>query len=853
MASDAQRTIELVFQGTDKTAAAVQSAIKNTREFSSSIESATQPIADFTTNALKIEAALLSAGAAIGAFSIKLASDFQTSLTDLQKVLSDTDNIEQYRDLAFELSEAYGVSSNDVLAAIANYKQAGFTAEEAATLTKSGLDLVIAGNIEAARSSDLLVASIKGFGAEAADSTQIVDLLNAVSNNYAATVEQLLEGFSTLSPIASAAGFSLQETIAVLTPGIEVFQSGSEVANALRKAFTDLVSDNKRVVETLAALGVAQRDANGELRSARDIYFDVAVALQNADENQRVYLASQLVGSQRSAQFLAVTDGLSKSLTIAGDSFEFVGSAAKEVAAQLSTAENAGNRAVQTFKNLLINLGTPLLDEYSGIADAISAIFKALGDSLASGDGGISDLVAFAESQFGRLQESLETVARNLPAALEIADFSGFIDGLKAISGAFDLLFEGVDLSTAEGLASVITSIGFAFEGLSQFSAGVIESFKPLFDAITNVAGGLLDLDSGLFKTAGEFAGFVTQANLLAGGINSLLPSIEALLNILVIRQGIGLVGGLANAATAAGGLAGALSSAGLIGAAGAAGAAIGTLANKATELATGTSLSTRLVDWAISMGFLDDAATDVVQGLNSSSEAIQDTGLSADAAAASIAAADAEMQNIVNSTGFALDAVGDFGDEIYGVKDGVGTLYDLSGALAQIPETTDEATQSVQAFQAATEQITLEEKLALIEAQTAITVATIEADARKVVAAFESINTTIESTGTSITSLFGLLGDDSISKLDKLDISDQIEIENERREEALKLQEKLLKAQIAEVNARTAAFRRGNAAITVNGDGLQPHLEAFMFEILSAIQVQVNAQGYELLLGAGA
>ena len=34
------------------------------------------------------------------------------------------------------------------------------------------------------------------------------------------------------------------------------------------------------------------------------------------------------------------------------------------------------------------------------------------------------------------------------------------------------------------------------------------------------------------------------------------------------------------------------------------------------------------------------------------------------------------------------------------------------------------------------------------------------------------------------------------------------------------------------------------------NGDGLQPHLEAFMWEILEAIQVRVNADGYEMLLG---
>jgi hypothetical protein len=35
-----------------------------------------------------------------------------------------------------------------------------------------------------------------------------------------------------------------------------------------------------------------------------------------------------------------------------------------------------------------------------------------------------------------------------------------------------------------------------------------------------------------------------------------------------------------------------------------------------------------------------------------------------------------------------------------------------------------------------------------------------------------------------------------------------------------------------------------------VDGAGLQPHLEAIMFEILEALQVRVNAEGGDLLLG---
>jgi len=64
-------------------------------------------------------------------------------------------------------------------------------------------------------------------------------------------------------------------------------------------------------------------------------------------------------------------------------------------------------------------------------------------------------------------------------------------------------------------------------------------------------------------------------------------------------------------------------------------------------------------------------------------------------------------------------------------------------------------------------------------------------------------------------------------------------------------LARKQAQAEIRLANARARAFERGDSLITINGDGLQPHLEAFMFEILEAIQVRVSADGLEFLLGA--
>jgi hypothetical protein len=81
--------------------------------------------------------------------------------------------------------------------------------------------------------------------------------------------------------------------------------------------------------------------------------------------------------------------------------------------------------------------------------------------------------------------------------------------------------------------------------------------------------------------------------------------------------------------------------------------------------------------------------------------------------------------------------------------------------------------------------------------------------------------------------------------------ITEQIDKENKLRQDAFDLQKKLTEAQIKMMNAQTDALINGDGLITINGDGLAPHLEAFMWEVLKAIQVKVNADGLKMLLGA--
>jgi tape measure domain-containing protein len=148
-------------------------------------------------------------------------------------------------------------------------------------------------------------------------------------------------------------------------------------------------------------------------------------------------------------------------------------------------------------------------------------------------------------------------------------------------------------------------------------------------------------------------------------------------------------------------------------------------------------------------------------------------------------------------------------------------------------------------------EKLASNERIKSIEARIKLNVAEVEADTKRIEAAFDSINTGITSTGDVIGKLFALFGNEENLSLRALsDMREQIDIENRFRQQAFDLQKKLTEAQIEQIRARTQAMQRGDAMIKIEGDGLEPELEAFMWKILRKVQTRVNEQGLEMLLG---
>lgn len=915
------QTIKLILSAEDKATGVlrnvgdgVESVGTKMGSFNDSISDMTQPFADIAGGVIKADVALTALAVGGLAYAFTKSKDFESATIELKKVMGDfPEQLEAAQANARELSQTYGESATSILGSTASFKQAGFSVADSMTLAKNALDLVVAGDIEAAEASDLLVSALKGFGAPASDATRLIDILNEVSNNYATDVEQLAIGMAELSPIASTMGFSLEETAGVLTPVIEVFRSGGEAAVALKTGLLKLVDDSLPVTSALESIGVSQRDANGQLRSGKDILLDVSTAFQTIDQNQKLFVASQLVGVEQSARMVTVFDNLSKTTEITATAMNSAGSAAKEVAARLESSEVAINRFREGFVGLAAAVGDEFRDAAKEAIDGGTDIEHALTQIVASG--ALDELFSALEGELSELGTFLSGVAEDLPEAFEQVDFGGLLSALSDVSGEIEGLFDGLDLSTPEGLAEAIQKVVDGLEGLTNFTAGMVEGAAPFVEMLKGMVTEFINLDAETQKTLGSTTGFAAAINKITGPIGAALDAVKALgvgltaiatpkilasITGLVTKLGggAGLSGVLATSATSA---TSAVTLASNLGPLAAVTTASGVAVYKAVEgynsmreaqaeaaaaeerlAETTEKLEQKYIDISIATGVNVESHQDLVKALddgtikvsNFTGELVSAEQYSAEFEQSVRAAADAswdwgeaskDMVANLRAMGVVLDETGDkvapvvsefeqlaatirtdlgmSGDSIKG------TFSVVSFGATEAADSLKDATEEADEFRLKMAELTSDERIRSMELSVDLNIAQLEADSEVMKSLIDGVGTSIESTTSLIGSLTGDLLD-ATSFTDKWLIEDLIRDQNDRQKEALDLQKNLTEAQIDLIDARTRALKSGESLITINGDGLAPELEAFMWKILESIQVRAAEEESAFLLG---
>lgn len=949
--ADINQVVKLIFKGVDQA--------------SSTIDGIAKPLAGIANSMLVAETAALALAGAIGVKAVQESVKFQDSLYLVQKQLGDTGpSIEQARADIEGLALQYGINANEVAQSVADFLAAGYDYETSAKLVATSTQLMIAGQLEAQFATDAIKKSLAGFRVPAdeaaAGATKVGDVLNKIGDISSGKFKEIVQGFSRISPTAKDAGLSMEETASAIAVLVDVFGSGEIAATALKSGLLSLLDPSKGAQGALDKLGVSTTDSNGELKKSKDILQDLAGKWGTLTDAQKQQTAAIIFGKDQAGAMSALLGDWAKKqkyvAQLIDETTGAVGSMAREVEGKGKLMSQSIAATNEAWRQLLENLGRKLTtgDDLNGLVKSVGDIGIAL-KGVVSG-GGLDPIVDLIRRQAAQLTETFSAIAKNLPAAFEKVDWSGFINSLEGLQGQigdlFNAFFGGIDVTTVDGLSSAIQTVINTFESLTRITTGIVAEFEPFAAAIGATVREFNNLDDASKVDFGSFLGqmkALADAGLLVGGaliaigragvdvgdivgrafdglsvplyaVRALLAKIEVgFIELEIAAAKFGLGAAKLDLSTS-------FTSTGQAEAQAAIDAQVQRLAQLEAQYSAASASAQDASDvLGEQMGRALDGSSEKTKGLrdqlDGAEQSLKNAGnAAANAADSSLNRFDAKIQETRESykefgdalnqeikpvgldyqvqalevldknyvkTGKAAtefvakqvevrDANGNlirtYTDLVPAVEKTGGTLSFVSNKMSDTQSASKKADEALRNlaqggkltvdqfievtkvandFKVKMEEIASNERIKNIEAAVSIRTTQLETDADRVKSTFASIDNTITSTGDLLGSLFGAFAD--ADTYTRLELQEQIDLENKRRQEALDIQKKLAEAEIERVQAQIASLNRGDALIKIEGAGLQPELEAFMWKILSLIRVRANAEFSEYLLGVGA
>ena len=868
--ADLQRTIEIVFQGTDNVGGTITGVSKNLDAFADKAQAITGPLAATTDFVLKADAAILALGATMVGFAVNAAGRFQTASGEINTLIDAApEKFDALKQSILDYSRESAASLGDITSATYSAISAGVDYGNAIEFVTNAEKLSVAGRANLNDTTVILASTLNAYGAEANEAGKYSDILFTAVKKGQTTLPALSSSLAQVTGVAAAAGVPFSDLSAAVAELTAKGLPTSQAVTAIKAALSNIIKPSKAASDAAKELGVEFDVQALRTKGLDGLLRDLAVATGgNVNEMGRFFGS---VEGLNGVMALGVNQGkdFSSTLTALRNSTGATGDAYAKMA---DTFDVANQRLKNNLEATLIVVGDKLLTQYNKTATSLGSVFSGIGAGV---DAGSFDPVLDIVNAFGaNAQSAMDEIARNLPAALAKIDWGGLETALGGLGGEIASLFDGVDVSTPEGLAAAIQKVADAGEFLTNVTSGIVRGLKPFLEQAARLLSALIDISPEAEKTAGSFLGIGKGLDVVLGfvgpvsdGLGSVGTGLQAIAASSALKTLTGISGSLSGIAGAAGGASAAIGKAGVAGTVGVASYEVGKWLGLNDRLVPGIgTLGTAVYDWARGQDEANKLLAPTALLVDDASKAVAAFGsASVDAAKGTDALLLTEKELAAAAVpalallGESADATKDLGAEtenadkwVETIVDGVRTYTQVLGSnaksLGNNANAAKDATKETEAYRLKLLEIASDERLKLIDAKISIDTAQIDADARTTVAAFESIGVSVKSTGDLIGSLFG----QDAPAWDRFgfDTKKQIELENQRRGDALKQQGDLLSAQAAYLRKRTRMIQSGDALIKISAEGLEPELEAFMWKIVDRVQVRASGEGAEFLLG---
>lgn len=414
---------------------------------------------------------------AFGKKSVEAGMEFDKSMSQVAATMGVTvDEIQDLRDYAQEMGRTTAFSATEASEALNYMALAGYDAETSMKMLPNVLNLAAAGNIDLAEASDMVTDAQSALGLSLEETNEMVDKMAKASSKSNTSVEQLGQAFLTIGGTAKNLKGGTTELSTALGLLADNGIKGAEGGTALRNILLNLTPQSEDAAKAMEQIGLQAYDANGNMRSLKDIFSDMNKAMEPMTQQERTEILSTIFNKVdlKSVNALLATN-VDRWDELTGAIDDSQGAAQKMAETQLDNL--AGD--ITLFQSALEGLKI-------GISDSATPALR--------------DFVKFGTDGLSELTEAFKT------------------DGIE---GAFDVLGKLLEKGTQLILSYVPKILEIAVKLIQALVEGISSSLPTLLPAIAELLPQLVDSGISII-----FA--------LADGITNAIPSlIPALVDVI--------------------------------------------------------------------------------------------------------------------------------------------------------------------------------------------------------------------------------------------------------------------------------------------------------------------------------
>lgn len=463
------------------------------------------------------------AATALGVAAIKMAADFDASMSTVQaNTGASADEMAQLRQAAIDAGADTVYSATESADAINELGKAGLSTSDILSGGLSGaLNLAASDGMAVGDAAELMATTLKQFNLTGAESTQVADALAAGAGKAVGSAHDLGLALNQAGMVSHSFGISMQETTGTLAAFAESGMIGSDAGTSLKTMLINLANPSTKAANTMKELGINAYDAQGNFIGLSGLAGQLRDKMSGLSQEQRNQALATIFGSDaiRAANVLYEqgAEGIDDWTKAVSES----GFAAEQAAARNNNLKGDLENLSGSFESLMISLGEGGQGPLRSLVQILDTLVDGFSQLPAPVQQGIVLFTALAggsvalHKAMAPLNASSSQLAQTLGL---IADPGQRLIGLgSGIASAFQTW--GATFGSAE---SQINTFGTTISR----SQGVMAGFKNLGSGIVSLLGGPWGIAIGVAGAALlSFADKAAEAKQRADSLKTALES----------------------------------------------------------------------------------------------------------------------------------------------------------------------------------------------------------------------------------------------------------------------------------------------------------------------------------------